>query len=130
MLGQQQVTSVSLVVDAAWAFADKEQTVLARDVTVNGESFPRGEHGNGRGAGHGKSPAQQCRAERQLDPAGFKARWGANGGKANAFGKCVSAAAKAKHGAKAPHAERGRGDDAKVSAHGRSHGAGKGHGHS
>jgi hypothetical protein len=39
--------------------------------------------------------AKQCKAERKLDPAAFKNKYGTNKNKANAFGKCVSAAAKA-----------------------------------
>lgn len=38
--------------------------------------------------------AQQCRALRQSDPAGFKAKYGTNNNGNNAFGKCVSATAR------------------------------------
>ena len=38
--------------------------------------------------------ARQCRDERKPDPAAFKAKWGTNHNKSNAFGKCVSATAK------------------------------------
>ena len=38
---------------------------------------------------------KQCRAERAADPAAFRAKYGKNRSKANAFGKCVSQAAKA-----------------------------------
>jgi hypothetical protein len=38
--------------------------------------------------------AKTCKAERALDPAAFKTKWGTNANKANAFGKCVSATAK------------------------------------
>ncbi len=38
---------------------------------------------------------KQCRAERATDPAAFKTKYGKNRNKANAFGKCVSQAAKA-----------------------------------
>ena len=34
--------------------------------------------------------AQECRAEREADPAAFKAKYGTNANKSNAFGKCVS----------------------------------------
>ena len=37
-----------------------------------------------------KNSAQECRAERSADPAGFTATYGTNGNKKNAFGKCVS----------------------------------------
>ncbi|MCW2990473.1 MAG: hypothetical protein JWM73_1067 [Solirubrobacterales bacterium] len=41
------------------------------------------------------SAAKTCKAERKADPAAFKAKYGTNGNKSNAFGKCVSAQAKA-----------------------------------
>jgi len=40
--------------------------------------------------------AKTCKAERKADPAAFKAKYGTNKNKSNAFGKCVSAQAKAK----------------------------------
>jgi len=36
------------------------------------------------------SAEQQCRTERSADPAAFKAKYGTNKNKSNAFGKCVS----------------------------------------
>lgn len=39
--------------------------------------------------------AKQCRTERAADTAAFKAKYGTNHNKSNAFGKCVSAKAKA-----------------------------------
>jgi hypothetical protein len=39
--------------------------------------------------------AKQCKAERKADPAAFKAKYGTNKNKSNAFGKCVSTKAKA-----------------------------------
>jgi len=39
--------------------------------------------------------AKKCKAERALDPAAFKAKYGTNKNKSNAFGKCVSKTAKA-----------------------------------
>jgi hypothetical protein len=41
------------------------------------------------------SAAKTCKAERKADPAAFKAKYGTNKNKSNAFGKCVSAIAKA-----------------------------------
>lgn len=90
-LGSKQVTSVSLVVDGGWAFAGKLQTVLAKNIQVNKTTFPAVEQPKST-----KSPAQLCKAERKLDPAAFKAHYGTNHNKSNAFGKCVSAKAKAK----------------------------------
>jgi hypothetical protein len=40
------------------------------------------------------SAAKTCKAERKADPAAFKAKWGTNHNKSNAFGKCVSKTAK------------------------------------
>jgi hypothetical protein len=42
------------------------------------------------------SAAKSCRAERALDAAAFKAKYGTGDTKANAFGKCVSKLAQAK----------------------------------
>jgi len=39
--------------------------------------------------------AKQCRTEQKADPAAFKTKYGTNASKSNAFGKCVSAKAKA-----------------------------------
>ena len=44
-----------------------------------------------------KSAAKTCATERSADPAAFKAKYGTNRNKANAFGKCVSAAAREAH---------------------------------
>lgn len=41
------------------------------------------------------SASKTCKAERKADPAAFKAKYGTNANKSNAFGKCVSAQAKA-----------------------------------
>jgi hypothetical protein len=41
------------------------------------------------------SAAKSCKAERKADPAAFAAKYGTNANKRNAFGKCVSAQAKA-----------------------------------
>jgi hypothetical protein len=40
--------------------------------------------------------AQECKTERQADAAAFAEKYGTNGNKRNAFGKCVSQKAKAK----------------------------------
>ena len=41
-----------------------------------------------------KNAAKECKAERALNPEAFKAKYGTNPNKANAFGKCVSGRAK------------------------------------
>lgn len=43
------------------------------------------------------SAAKSCKAERAADPAAFKAKYGTNKNKSNAFGKCVSQKAKAQN---------------------------------
>jgi hypothetical protein len=43
--------------------------------------------------------AKQCKAERKSDPDAFKDKYGTNKNKRNAFGKCVSAIAKAQQDA-------------------------------
>lgn len=42
--------------------------------------------------------ARQCKAERKLNEAAFKAKYGTNESKSNAFGKCVSKLAQAQQG--------------------------------
>ena len=44
-----------------------------------------------------KSAAKTCAAERKADPAAFKAKYGTNRKKNNAFGKCVSSTARKAH---------------------------------
>ncbi len=41
LVGNQPITSISLIVDSSWSpvFTDKEQTVLVRNVRLNGETF-------------------------------------------------------------------------------------------
>jgi hypothetical protein len=45
-----------------------------------------------------ENAARACKRERAADPAAFKAKYGTNANKSNAFGKCVSAKAKAQNG--------------------------------
>ncbi len=98
LVGSQAVQSVSLVVDASWtgsaspAFADKEQTVLVRNVQLNDKTYlvPKTP---------GKvNPAKLCKA--QLAAIGsrsaFNELWSTNA-KSNGFGKCVSAVAHARN---------------------------------
>lgn len=88
---EQAVTSVSFDVDAGYAFADKEQTVQLRKLTVNALSFPT----VATPPASKQNPSKLCRAQQQADPTAFKALYGTNKNKANAFGKCVSRMAKA-----------------------------------
>jgi hypothetical protein len=99
LVGGFQVTGISLVVDSGWAFADKEQTVLVRNVKVNDSTFfvPGGTN-PGPGENGGKSPAQACRQLRaKLGADAFRMAFGTNHNGRNAFGKCVSRMARVKN---------------------------------
>jgi hypothetical protein len=88
LVGSQEVTSVSLVVDAGWAFTPETQTVLARHIEVNGTVFPK----------HKLNPARACRAElATLGKTAFEHKYGHNHNLRNAFGKCVRMMAHSKH---------------------------------
>jgi hypothetical protein len=95
LLGSQTVTGVQLVVDSGWFFVapraqtDQEQTVLVRNVRINGKTFI------GAGGQAKPNPSRLCAAERvSMGPTAFNEAWGTNGNDRNAFGKCVSAMAK------------------------------------
>lgn len=91
LLGAQPVTAISLVADAGWFFADKEQTVLVRDITINGKTYVTEQ------VPTNDNPAKLCAAQRaSLGVGAFNELWGTNVNSRNAFGKCVSAMAKAK----------------------------------
>lgn len=87
-LNGRTVTGIQLVVDSGWFFADKEQTVLVRNVVVNTTIA-----GSTLG---GLNPARACRAQQELmGPAAFVMLYGtATSNRRNAFGKCVSTMAK------------------------------------
>ena len=92
LLSGKTVTGVQLVVDSGWFFADKEQTVLVRNVVVNTTIA-----GSTLG---GLNPAQACRAQLAMMgwPA-FAALYGTEtSNRRNAWGKCVSTMARAKSG--------------------------------
>jgi len=124
-VGSYPVESISLVVDSGWAFEDKEQTVLARNITVNSDVFyvyPAPTTG-----GTGMSPAKACAALRtQMGAEAFKLKYGTNANKANAFGKCVSSMAHMKNDAARTQAVKATLKDAKACV--KSHGKAKGHG--
>jgi len=71
-VGTYPVESISLVVDSGWAFDDKEQTVLARNITVNSDVFyvyPAPTTG-------GMNPAKACAALRtQMGAEAFKLKY-------------------------------------------------------
>ena len=149
LVGAYPVTSISLVVDSGWAFADKEQTVDIRNVKVNSSTFfaPGDQTPPG---GQGMSPGQACKKLRaEMGVEAFRAAYGTNRNHANAFGKCVLTMARMKndaaraaavvridaaaalcttraasgHGKKARH-----GDDDKGHGKAKGHGKSKGHG--
>jgi hypothetical protein len=93
-LGSHAVTGIQLTVDSGFAFADKEQTVLVRNITIDKKTFVRG-HGRGKSK---SNPARMCAAQRSLlGRSAFDELWGKNGNDRNAFGKCVSAMARAQN---------------------------------
>ena len=97
LVGSLPVTGISIVVDSGWAFDDKEQTVMVRNVTVNEATFFTGKTAPKPDDGEGKSPGQACKALRaEMGVDAFRAAFGANKNKRNAFGKCVSKMARMK----------------------------------
>lgn len=105
LIGSQQVTEIDLVADSGWFFTPKSQTVLVRNVDINGQVFVTPTQGNG-GSGGG-NPSQRCRHERDSDGKdAFEHTWGTNHNRHNAFGKCVSAMAHQHH-----HGQNDQGDD-------------------
>ena len=74
-LGSQPITAIRLVVDGGWSQADKEQTVLVRNVRINGQTFITPSAPGGAGL----NPAQLCKAERaRMGTAAFNELWGTN----------------------------------------------------
>ncbi len=106
LVGSQPVEAINLIVDASWtgstapAFADKEQTVLARNLQLNDKTYLVPETTT-----PGKvNPAKFCKAQREeMGRSAFNELWSTNGG-ANGFGKCVSATAKSKRSGEAQEA--------------------------
>jgi hypothetical protein len=92
LIGSQQVNKIDLVVDAGWFFNPKVQTVLVRNVQINGQTFfvptPTLK----------TNPARACKVElASLGKAAFEQKWDSNHNVHNAFGKCVSAMAHQHH---------------------------------
>jgi hypothetical protein len=91
LLGSQAVTGIQLVVDSGWFFSDKEQQVLARNVTINSRTFITSQQPAE------QNPAKQCATQRtSFGKAAFNELWGRNANDRNAFGKCVSGMRRAK----------------------------------
>lgn len=91
--GTQPINYIRVVVDGGWKFADGEQTVMLRNVKLNGAKFltpttPKPPKVN---------PTTACKAQQAaLGRAAFNELWNKDG-TSNGFGKCVSAAAKARN---------------------------------
>jgi len=97
LVGSYPVTSISLVVDSGWAFTDKEQTVLVRNVRINSSTFYTGA---AQPPTDGMNAAQACKKLRSdMGDAAFRMAYGTNRNGANAYGKCVSAMARMKNDA-------------------------------
>ena len=91
LLGSQAVTGIQLVVDSGRFFADKEQEVLVRNVTINGKTYVTPQEPSA------QNPSRLCAAQRaSLGGPAFNELWGRNANDRNAWGKCVSAMTKAK----------------------------------
>ena len=98
LVGSLQVTGISLVVDSGWAFADKEQTVMVRNVKVNDSTLFVPGSTNPKPGDKGNGPAKACKQLRdELGRDAFRAVFGTNHHGKNAFGKCVSKLARTKN---------------------------------
>ena len=71
-------------------------TALAAPPADKGKPDSPGNSAAAPGQSAEKNAAKKCAAERKLGVDAFKARYGTNPNKANAFGKCVSKLAKTK----------------------------------
>jgi hypothetical protein len=95
LVGTQPILSISIVVDGSWALADKEQTILVRNVKLNDKTYltpaaPKPPKVN---------PTTACKAQKAaLGTAAFNELWHINA-QSNGIGKCVSATAKARNAA-------------------------------
>ena len=96
LLRGKTVTAIQLVVDGGWAFEDREQTVLVRNLRIAGERL------------YGQlNAAQACKAQRAaMGDAAFRQHYGTNRNRSNAHGKCVSALAKAQRSGTAVQVQR------------------------
>jgi hypothetical protein len=95
LVGSRPINSISIVVDGSWALADKEQTILVRNVKLNDKTYLTPEAP--------KPPkvnaAKACKAQKAaLGTAAFNELWHINA-QSNGIGKCVSATAKARNAA-------------------------------
>jgi hypothetical protein len=93
LIGTQPINYIRVVVDSGWKFADGEQTVMIRNVKLNGTTFltpptPKPQ----------VNAAKLCQAQITAmgSRAAFNELWSVSG-TSNGFGKCVSAVAKARN---------------------------------
>jgi hypothetical protein len=94
LVGSQSVTEIDLVADSGWFFNPKTQTVLVRNVNINGQTFVT----TGNGGGGGGKPSHNCKKERDsIGKDAFAAKYGTNHNHKNAFGKCMSGHAHGDH---------------------------------
>ena len=96
LVGSQPITSISLVVDGSWALADKEQTILVRNVKLNDKTFLVPEAP--KPPTTKVNPAKLCKEQITAmgSRAAFNELWSVSG-TSNGFGKCVSSVAKARN---------------------------------
>jgi hypothetical protein len=96
LVGNQAITSISIVVDGSWALADKEQTILVRNVHLNDKTFLAPEAPTPPKTK--VNPAKLCKAQITAmgSRAAFNELWSVSG-TSNGFGKCVSSVAKARN---------------------------------
>jgi hypothetical protein len=96
LVGTQPITSISVVVDGSWALADKEQTILVRNVRLNDKTFLAPEAPKPPKAK--VNPAKLCKEQVAAmgSKAAFNELWSVSG-TSNGFGKCVSSVAKARN---------------------------------
>lgn len=87
LIGSQTVTEIDLVADSGWFFNPKSQTVLVRNVNIDGQAFVT----SGGGGGGGGNGSHECKKERDsIGNDAFAKKYGTNHNQKNAFGKCMS----------------------------------------
>jgi hypothetical protein len=91
LLGDKTVTGIALIVDGGWAFADKEQTVLIRNVQVKGNARHFKTAGATKTMGVNANVAMACNTQKAaLTGPNFKALYG-NKDAATAWHTCKAA---------------------------------------
>lgn len=88
-------TPLRKLVIVASLFALAVPAAFAAPPSDKGKPDNPGANASAPGQSAGQNPAKACKAERAKDPVAFASTYGTNKNKRNAFGKCVSAKAKA-----------------------------------